>query len=627
VATRGLELLAGSPASGTNFWGGPAQDAAWRSLTGVTADDLGNVYFSEGEDHTLRKIAPDGQVSVLAGFRADPDDAGAVKPKGRLYEPAGLSINTDGSLLLADLGTHTLKTVAQDGTVATFAGTLHAPGAQDGLPNVGLLTRPKHIATHRATGISLVTEDGTNRLVLVNNQGQLLEYVGHGVQSPSGVAFDPDGNAYVLSRTTGELFKFAPTNAPALGAAWTITTLANGFNAPEGLALAALPNGTPYLAVADTGTHRIIGVSLATGARRAIAGAQNQSGHVDGPGLTARFDGPTALAQGSDGTLFVVDQDGTALRTVAPDNTVGSLGHGNDEAAGLGNVDGQGEAARFFQPRGIAVDSHGNAYVANPLTHTIRRIDPDGTVTTVAGTANTPGATDGDGLAQARFNGPAELALDAQDILYISEPSQDRIRTYDPATGQVATFINAGLGGPGALAWDADGNLLVADRGSRRILAVTPQGALLPAPMAQGIDAAGLAVGGDGSVYATVPAMQGIKKLTPPAAGGAWTESWLVLGDRGALDSIEDDAPEFNGPEGITLGPRGNLYVADTVNGLIRCIAPDGKVSTLAGTYPDLGAGLGLLPGTLPQVTRIAVTPKGDLVVTAGNAVYQITAP
>jgi hypothetical protein len=568
-------------------------------------------------------------VSVLAGLRADPDDPGAVKPKGRLFNPVGISVTPGGSLLVADQGTHTLKIIGQDGSIAVFAGTPNAPGAADGPPYTGRLDSPRYLATHRATGISMISEKNTDRLILADDQGRLTEFIGHGVQSPSGLAFDPAGNVYVLSRATGDLFKFAPDRPLDQAPAWAKSTLASGFTAPEGLAYATLPDGTPYLAVADTGTHRIIGVSLATGARRAIAGAAHQSGDADGPGLTARFDGPTAITQGANGTLYVVDQeDGYALRTIAPDGTVATLGHGNDDPKALGNVDGQGEAARFFLPLGIAVDSHGSAYVADANANTIRRIEPDGTVTTVAGTPARQGSTDGDGLAQALFANPQELALDARDVLYISEPAQNRIRTYDPATGQVATFINAGLSSPGALTFDADGNLLVADRGTQRILAVDPHGVLQAAPVAQGIDAAGLATGGDGSVYATIPSRQAIQKLAPPALAGApWTGSWLVLGDRGALDSIGDEAPEFNGPWGITLGPGGNLYVADTFNGLIRRVDPDGKVTTLAGSYPDLGPGLGLLPGTLPQVSRIAVTPQGDLLVTAGSAVYQITAP
>lgn len=242
----------------------------------------------------------------------------------------------------------------------------------------------------------------------------------------------------MLSRTTGDLHKFAPDRPLDQAPAWAASVLAAGFNAAEDMTYALRADGTPCLAVADTGSHRIIGVSLANGARFAIAGAQGQSDHVDGPGLTARFDGPTAIAQRSDGTLVVVDQEGTALRTIAPDGTVATLGHGNDGPLGLGNVDGRGDAARFFAPQGIVVDSHGNAFVANTPTHTLRRIAPDGSVTTVAGTPNRSGATDGDGPSQALLELPENLAIDKNDRVYIAvTPQGDLVFTAGNAVYQI----------------------------------------------------------------------------------------------------------------------------------------------------------------------------------------------
>jgi len=385
-------------------------------------------------------------------------------------------------------------------------------------------------------------------------------------------------------------------------------------------------DNSEYLLLADTGNHVIRRLALPGGAPVVFAGGLGAPGAADGTAVLARFTSPSAVAIAGDGHVFVADQTRTALRMIAPDGTVSTLGGGNNGLASGGAADGQGAQARFALPQGVVMDPAGNTFVADTLNHTIRRISPQGQVTTFAGAAGLSG--DSDGAAGARFNLPAGLALDAAGNLYVSEPVANRIRRITP-DGGVATWVNRGLDQPAGLAADAGGNLFVADFGSDRILQVAPDGTLQAAPVAVGVGRSALAMDVAGNLYTLDAGNRIFYRITPPArAGDGWLPEVLVpTYALGARDRNGQGIPEFNEPQGLAADAAGNLFVADHGNGLIRKIAPDGTVSTLAGAYPLLGLREGSLPGVLPPPAGLTVTPSGDLAITAGNAVFLLTAP
>jgi hypothetical protein len=158
------------------------------------------------------------------------------------------------------------------------------------------------------------------------------------------------------------------------------------------------------------------------------------------------------------------------------------------QAGITGNVDGTGSGARLNYPNGLALDSTGNLYLAAGDNHTIRKITPDGTVSTLAGRAGFSGTADGLGSA-ARFDQPTDLVLDSAGNLYVTDFSHHAIRKETPA-GPVSTF--AGLAGstgstdgtgsatrffdPNGLCIDTAGNLFVADRWNNLVCKVTPAG-------------------------------------------------------------------------------------------------------------------------------------------------------
>lgn len=255
----------------------------------------------------------------------------------------------------------------------------------------------------------------------------------------------------------------------------------------------------------------------------------------DGHLLQARFDEPWGLVRGPDGSLFVADGgEANRIRRIAPDGSVSTFA-GSDE----GFADGVGTAAKFHTPSSLAIDRLGNLYVADTGNHAIRRISRDGRVTTLAGTG-IPGFRDGEG-ALAQFRAPMGVAVDAGGRVYVADTWNDRIRVIE-ADGRVRTLAGGevpGLAGgrgeaarfdtPTAIAATGDGRLWIADTGNRAL---------------RWIDAAG--------------------------AVHTWrAAAW--------------DAPEPSRPLALAASHDGVLYVSELSPGRVLQVSADGRSRVLAG--------------------------------------------
>jgi sugar lactone lactonase YvrE len=289
-----------------------------------------------------------------------------------------------------------------------------------------------------------------------------------------------------------------------------------------------------------------------------LAGDTGGSGSIDGAGAAARFYDPQAITADAAGNLYVADTSNNTIRKITPSGVVSTLA---GQAGSFGRADGTGSSARFSSPGGIAVDAAGNLYVADTLNHTIRKITPSGLVTTLAGTPGASGSNDGSG-AVARFNAPSGVAIDAAGNLFVADTNNLIIRKITPA-GMVSTLAGtagawgsadgdgaaARFSGPHGITVNAAGNLFVTDTEH------------FPSPLGSGSNST-------------------VRKITP--AGVVST----LAGTPGVLGSADGSgaAAQFNDPGGITVDATGNLYVADTYNGVIRKITSEGVVTTFAGT-------------------------------------------
>jgi sugar lactone lactonase YvrE len=311
-----------------------------------------------------------------------------------------------------------------------------------------------------------------------------------------------------------------------------------------------------------------------------LAGVAGQRQSTNGSGTAARFFGPSGLAVDSSGNLVLADAYNNLIRTVSSAGVAATIA-GNplsspNNPVNTGSTDGTGIFAQFNMgfaltsgdPYGapistnigavsIGLDSSGNAYIADTLNNTVRKVTPAGVVTTIAGTAGSLGSTDATGTA-ARFNSPAGLTIDTAGNIYVADTGNNLIRKITPA-GVVTTLAGtvhftgsddgvgtqATFGAPYGIVVDPAGNLYVADNNYHNIRKIAPNG--------------------------TVTTLAG------------------RAGSKGSSDGIGTQA-RFNSPSGIAIDKSGNLYVADTGNNLIRMITPAGAVTTIAGTAGASGS-------------------------------------
>jgi len=283
--------------------------------------------------------------------------------------------------------------------------------------------------------------------------------------------------------------------------------------------------------------------------------------------------------------------------TYLPTITVSTLaGRGTD-----GFVDGNGTAAQFSYPTGVAVDVSGNIYVADGLNHNIRKITPEGVVSTLAGN-RTAGFADGIGTA-AKFSYPYNVTTDALYNIYVGDFGNNRIRKISPE-GMVSTFAGSGTYGfvNGAstaaqfnyirgIAVDVLGNMYVADENNHSIRKISPEGVVSTfagngikgfvdgaSTVAQFSHPLDVAVDAIGNIYVADLINQSIRKINKEGM----VSTLAGNGTEGFADGV-GTAARFSHPSGVAVDAIGNVYVADMNNNSIRIISPEGMVSTLAG--------------------------------------------
>lgn len=305
-------------------------------------------------------------------------------------------------------------------------------------------------------------------------------------------------------------------------------------------------------------------------------------------GSTARFNFPVGITIDSAGILYIADRNNHTIRKITPSGSVSTLA---GAAGNAGNTDGLGALARFDLPTGIAVDGAGNIYVTDSGSHTIRKITPLGLVTTLAGMPGNNGSTDGL-RNNALFNTPTGIELDSSGNAYVADTLNNTIRKVSPE-GLVTTL--AGMPGAGS---HADGT-----GGAARF--IHPEGVT--------IDASGNLYITDTDYFPTchfcTRTNSTIRKITPAGIVTTVAGKPLAIGSADGTGT----AALFAYPAGITVDGAGNLYVADTQNDTIRKITPAGVVTTVAGSPKEVGS----VDGT-GSAARFAF-PKGITLDTNGN--------
>ena len=324
-----------------------------------------------------------------------------------------------------------------------------------------------------------------------------------------------------------------------------------------------------------------------------IAGEIEEIGSVDGPALEANFNNPHGIAVDSEGNIFIADRFNHKIRKLSPEGIVSTIaGSGL-----LGANDGVGNAASFNEPWGICIGNDGNIYVADTRNNKIRKITPQGVVTTFAGSGNY-GTTDAFGTS-ATFGNPTGIEMDSNGNLFIADHLTHIIRKIDPA-GEVTTFAGMaytagaldGIGSnalfyrPYGLTIDNQGNILVADEWNHRIRKINPQGQVTTIA-GNGIvghnDGSGslasfyypwdVAVDSLNNIFVADGFNQVIRKLEPTVSvpvGYSVSTYAGTIANSGGQDGY-GSAASFNGVTGLAYQESSNeLFVADAYNQIIR---------------------------------------------------------
>lgn len=614
VAARGLDTLVGEPAGVGNV-DGIGSAARFNQPTGLAVATDGTVYVADTDNCVIRKIDPLGVVTTLAGRAgvcANTDGTGANAAFGL---PMDIALDRAGTLYVSDMNAHAIRKVTPAGVVTTLTSALVGPWG----------------VSFDAAGTLYVADYGNFAVNKVNVTTGEVSLVVNLMGRPLDVAIDAAGLLFITDYTGGNLMEL-----PSFG----LVTLETGRSFPAGLAFDGA--GTLYLAA--SGSHRIDGIG-ADGGSFGYLGSSGHSGSSDGHGSDARFFSPQGLSTDAAGNLFVADTGNNLIRKVTPDGDVTTLA---GKAPATGWDDGPRNLARFDTVGGVAFDGAGNLYITDRLNTLIRKMSPAGVVTTLAGNG-IGGARDGLGEV-AQFQLPTGVVVNDAGVLFVADRSNHAIRKVTP-DGEVTTLAgtltvagsadgvgtNALFSDPDSLAFDLEGNLIVADSDNNTIRKVTMAGVvttLAGAPQVIGSDdgpaaqarfsyPTGPVVDAMGNIFVADLENHTIRKLSP---AGMVTTVAGTPGMDGAADGM-GAAARFSSPYAMTIDRAGNLFVTDFGNNAIRRVTPEGAVSTVAGSATQLGFVPGPLPGSLGTLYGITLSADGDLVVACENGVVQITAP
>ncbi|MFJ2215250.1 RICIN domain-containing protein [Streptomyces sp. NPDC101062] len=270
------------------------------------------------------------------------------------------------------------------------------------------------------------------------------------------------------------------------------------------------------------------------------------------PAVSAQLNAPYEIAVDSTGTLYFSDRENHRVRKITTDGKISTVA--GTGVAGYGGDNGSAISAQLNKPRGVALDGAGTLYIADSVNHRVRKVTPDGKISTVAGTSTRGFNSDGGPATAAQLNWPYGVMVDSTGALYIADTGNHRVRKVT-ADGKIST-----IAGTSAKGFNGDGG---------------------PATAAQLHNPMGLVLDSTGALYIADVDNHRVRKVTPDGKistiAGTGTKGFN--GDGGPAASAQ-----LNKPVGLVLDSAGTLYIADSINHRVRKVTSDGKINTVVGT-------------------------------------------
>ena len=619
-----ITTIAGTGVGGHAGDSGPAVQAQLNGPSALAIDKNNNLYIAEYLGNVVRKLdLVSGFITTVAGngrTKASPGDG--PKATQIAMDPEGIALDSKGNLLISDGANNRLRKVAPDGTASIIAGSGPCgSGGDNGSATAAQVCFPTVLGVDGADNIYFV-DYAASRVRKIDPKGTITAFLGDGyplsdldgfpplstsVAYPDGLAVDAAGNVYVSESNRIRYVAAAGGNVRSVAGNGTL-----GFAGDKGAALAAkmaFPSGifafsNGDMLLADTGNFRVRRVT--GGTIDTIAGTSINDGLT---ALSSLFNGPHGLAEDASGNIFIADTYNHRIRklTTVTGTVTTIVGTGT-----AGSLEG-----RINSPDDVAIDSKGLLYFSDTANNRIMQIQPDGTARIFAGTGADGYTGDGSFAKNARLSLPRALVFDKADTLYFSDYGNARVRkvTADGLiqlvggngsaqfSGDGGNAKSAGMN-PRGLAVDSDGTLYVSDFGNSRVRRIDPASGIISTVAGNGNfgnagdggkanDAYlglpyGLALDGNRNLlisdyYTSVIRRVNLTTGTITTVAGSGKSSFTTESGAATLTNFD--------PTKMLVEKNGTILVADSLNDRVRRLTPL-VAKTLSVVSGDKGSGV-----------------------------------
>ena len=574
--------------------GGPKSTTTlFDSPRGIVMNKAGYFYVTDWGNHRIYKVSPQGEVSPFVG--SEQGFADGIGSAAQFNQPDKITIDTAGNLYVTDYGNHRIRKVTPKGEVSTVAGG--DKGFADGQGRAARFDELGSITIDLEGNLYVVDLAFSNSIIhassrirKVTPQGEVSTLVGPGFAELAGklngIAIDTAGTLYATyyvgysPRGRSLFYKISQKGE--------VSSLSDGEGkelSVDGLGDLAI-DATGNLYMTDSQNH-VVSKITPKGKVSVLAGIKGYKGEIykgfaDGPGNAAQFTSPFGIALDATGNLYVADTGNKSLRKVAPNGMVSTLVSGEKDIS-----DRRGVYSSY--PNSIAIDNANNLYVTGAGEGRIQKISPKGDVSIFI---------DGERDDKLSYD-PIGIAADMKGNIYYMKGNSHSYHILKTSSKKKRIRSLAGkgerfhIGYPSGIVVSNTGNIFVTD--GSEILKITPQGEIstfveggvlhFSSPEGGGMHCYSLCFPDD----LTIDAMDNlyvtneyrILKITPEGEISDFAGANTTVGE--FADGIGYKA-RFDRPHGITIDPAGNLYVADGFNRRIRKVTPEGVVSTLAGS-------------------------------------------